>query len=614
MTAIAKSRFRFTIGRKLGIGLGLLGICLAGVIFIGVSGMASMHSAHNDVVKVGVPKQLAADTARAAAADLHFSETRYVLAGPASRADYLTDRHTFELALNHLASLSTSAADRPLMAAIQSAIGRFDRGDAALWALVQANNSAAATKLVEGSQNDSADALTETFSNYQKRAGVVAASQTTKFESVASSSQTLMLVLGLTAAAAWLLTAATAASVVRRLSRGVRGALNRLSEIVGSGSTRLTTGLRALAAGDLTVDLHATTDAKTDFGADEVGEIERTTERVRDMLVEAYAIYNETTGKLRSLIGQVSTTANSVGEASGQMATTSDETGRATAEIAHAIEHVAQGAERQVQTIANAKLAAGEVTAAVRRSAEQAEQTAEVAVVARETAQQGVIAAGQASVAMQSVRDSSEAVTEAIRELADKSGQIGTIVQAITTIAEQTNLLALNAAIEAARAGDQGRGFAVVAEEVRKLAEESQHAAQEISALIGAIQHDTTAAVQVVEDGARRTADGTSVVEQTREAFISIDQAVEDMTTRVEEIAAAAQQITTAATTMNDSIDEAAAIAEESSASTEEVSASTEQTSASTEQVAAGAAEMANSADALRGLVAQFRIHAADRA
>src|SRR5437899_1846351 len=72
-----------------------------------------------------------------------------------------------------------------------------------------------------------------------------------------------------------------------------------------------------------------------------------------------------------------------------------------------------------------------------------------------------------------------------------RSEQIGGIVATISAIAGQTNLLALNAAIEAARAGEQGRGFAVVAEEVRKLAEEAQAAAEEIGRLIGEIQSET---------------------------------------------------------------------------------------------------------------------------
>ena len=114
-------------------------------------------------------------------------------------------------------------------------------------------------------------------------------------------------------------------------------------------------------------------------------------------------------------------------------------------------------------------------------------------------------AAEQATAATQHVADASREITGAIENLARRSDQIGGIVDTITGIAEQTNLLALNAAIEAARAGEQGKGFAVVAEEVRKLAEESQHAAQEISGLISAIQDETTNAVGVVETGARRT-------------------------------------------------------------------------------------------------------------
>src|SRR4029077_2841312 len=129
------------------------------------------------------------------------------------------------------------------------------------------------------------------------------------------------------------------------------------------------------------------------------------------------------------------------------------------------------------------------------------------------------------------------AVGRAIEDLSAKSGRIGGIVDTISGIAEQTNLLALNAAIEAARAGEQGRGFAVVAEEVRKLAEGSQAAAGEIAELIGEMQTETLKVVGVVKESARRTEDGVTTVEHTRQAFEQIGTAVESMAERVGEIA-----------------------------------------------------------------------------
>lgn len=211
---------------------------------------------------------------------------------------------------------------------------------------------------------------------------------------------------------------------------------------------------------------------------------------------------------------------------------------------------------------------------------------------------------------MRSVSDSSQAVTEAIRALAAKSEQIGAIVVTISGIAEQTNLLALNAAIEAARAGEQGRGFAVVAEEVRKLAEESHGAAQEISQLISAIQDETARAVAVVEDGANKTAEGATVVEQTRTAFVCIGEAVDDMTSRIQQIAASAEQIAASAQRMRSSVGEVAAVAEQSSASAEQVSAATQQTSASSEQIAASASELASGAKTLGQMVGRFQVSA----
>ncbi len=432
-----------------------------------------------------------------------------------------------------------------------------------------------------------------------------ASADSQSINSSASSSKTLTIVILVLSV---LFGVGLSVAVSRSIKQGVDVVLERLSSLRDKCATNLKAGIEALAHGDLTVPVQAVTAPIANPSKDEIGQVADAVNGVRDRFEAMINAYNQTRANLDQIVGQVSGSAAQVSSASHEMASTSEESGKATGEIAQAVGDIAQGAERQVRMIAQARQSAEDVASAVSESAENASKTAEVAHKARGLAQQGVGAAGQANEAMRSVRDSSAAVSEAIRELAVKSEQIGAIVATITAIAEQTNLLALNAAIEAARAGDQGRGFAVVAEEVRKLAEGSQSAAKEISGLIAAIQTDTNHAVKVVEDGAKRTADGATVVEQTREAFVQIGSSVEDMTARVEQIAAASQQIAASAQSMQDNISEAASVAEQSSASTEEVSASTEQTSASAEQMSASAQELSGMAETLNKLMAQFKL------
>jgi methyl-accepting chemotaxis protein len=140
---------------------------------------------------------------------------------------------------------------------------------------------------------------------------------------------------------------------------------------------------------------------------------------------------------------------------------------------------------------------------------------------------------------VQDIRDISEAVTSAserITELEQSSEQISGVVQVIKEVADQTNLLALNAAIEAARAGEQGRGFAVVADEVRKLAERTGKATQEIAATIEAMRNSAHTAVASMSEAVSRVHTGVERASHASSAIEQIGAGSEQVVSMVSEI------------------------------------------------------------------------------
>jgi len=311
---------------------------------------------------------------------------------------------------------------------------------------------------------------------------------------------------------------------------------------------------------------------------------------------------------LSDIASNVRRSAESVSAAATELSASSEEINSSTMEISTSVQQIAHGAELQSRKVEETTSAMEAIVATVASVSERADEASRITQDASRFALHGEEATTQAIAKIGEVQQAIVTLASSVELLGRRSEEIGKIVDVITSIADQTNLLSLNAAIEAARAGESGRGFSVVAEEVRKLAEGSGKAAEQIGELIKEVQTETAKAVKYMEIGTSEVALGTEVVGRTGDVLREINDAVSRTAALADEIARAMGEQRDRTSAVDRAMHDIAAVVEQNAASAEETAAAAQEQTACMEEVSSSAQDLADMAHRLEESVHIFRL------
>lgn len=257
-----------------------------------------------------------------------------------------------------------------------------------------------------------------------------------------------------------------------------------------------------------------------------------------DEIGELCSALSEMAIRLRNIVYEIMSNADNIAAASMEMSSTSQNLAQGSANQASAAEEISSSME--------------EMASIILQNTDNSKQTEGISKKAVVSIKQG--------------NESTEVAVRSMNEIAQK-------IKIINDIAFQTNILALNAAVEAARAGEHGKGFAVVAAEVRKLAERSKVAADEINEL-------SNSGVEISEQAGIQLAELVPEIERT--AML------------VQEITAASQEQNSGATQINNAI--------------QQLSSITQQNAAASEELASASEELASQAESMKELIGYFKV------
>ena len=255
-----------------------------------------------------------------------------------------------------------------------------------------------------------------------------------------------------------------------------------------------------------------------------------------DEVTEVSTRFNKFIGYIQRLLLQIQDVINRLSDMTNNISALTAQSNDSIQNIFGNTQRITKASKDSALTLESTAAAIEEISANSQLIAKRSNRAYEESVQNRLKATQGMETVRDAATTIKEIEHAVGDSSRVLEELKNQSRKIGKIVLTITAISRQTNLLALNAAIEAARAGEQGKGFVVVAANVKKLAEQSAKAAEEIGNLIGEIQQKTNKAVEEMGLGKDKVQEGVKIINQAGGYLDEIGMASESVNIQVQDI------------------------------------------------------------------------------
>lgn len=323
-----------------------------------------------------------------------------------------------------------------------------------------------------------------------------------------------------------------------------------LSGTLSRGVTDITKPLDRVSQGDFTAQV-------TLRRKDEFGQIARSLSHM--------------IASMRTLIQGVQGVVLTVQQTSGQVGNSTQQLMESSDDILGAIEEIDRGVSVQAQDAQACVVQINSLSDQIRRVYEYTDEISRISEDANITITDGMQVIEDLGEKSRATADITGTIREDIMSLSDQTQSIGNFAGVIDEIASQTNLLSLNASIEAARAGEAGKGFAVVAEEIRKLADQSLNAAQQIGGIVQQIQTQTEQMVDAVHQAGEIVTSQNDSLGKTQDAFNKVNERVKMMADNLSQMTAGMAQIEESKKEAVSAIKNISAVSEQTSANSVQV-------------------------------------------